>query len=272
MTLPQSIFLGIIQGLTEFLPISSSGHLVIIPYLLGWKLPQQDAFIFDVLVQVATLAGVFAYFWKDILAILKAFVMSLFTPQSFKDPLARQGWLILVATLPAGVIGVALKGPVESAFNSPQATGFFLFVTAGILIGAERLGRREKTIEQLTWQDALWIGLAQAVAIFPGISRSGSTIAGGMARRLQRPSAARFSFLLSIPIMLAAGGLAGLDLLEIPNLTQVLPVFIPGFIAAAVTGYFTIRWLLGFLQRRPLTVFAIYCILAGIITIIRSVW
>ena len=267
MTLLQSILLGIIQGLTEFLPISSSGHLVIVPYLLGWEIPADQAFVFDVLVQVATLAAVIVYFWADLVSILRAFLSGLWRRRPFDDPQARLGWIILLATLPAGIAGLLLKDAVEQAFASPAATAAFLLITAVLLLVAERLGRRNRKVEQLTWLDALWIGLAQALSIFPGLSRSGATITGGMTRHLERPAAARFSFLLSIPIMLAAGLLAGLDLVKMPDVGALLPTFIPGFIAAAVVGYLSIRWLLSYLSRRPLYLFSIYCLLAGLVVL-----
>ena len=267
MTLFQSILLGIIQGLTEFLPISSSGHLVIVPHLLGWNIPADEAFIYNVLVQVSTLAAVIAYFWKDLVAIVKAVLSGLANGKPVADPQARLGWLIVAATIPAGVGGLLVKDLVEQAFSSLLATGVFLLVTAGLLIIAERLGKRQGELDSLKLGDALWIGMAQAAAIFPGISRSGATITGGMLRGLQRPAAARFSFLMSIPIMLAAGLLAGLDLLDMPNFSRLLPVFIPGFIIAGVVGYLSIRWLLGYLTHRSLSAFAIYCLVIGLISI-----
>jgi undecaprenyl-diphosphatase len=270
MTLLQSILLGIIQGLTEFLPISSSGHLVIVPYLLGWDIPPTEAFIFNVLIQVATLLAVIVYFWSDLLKIGQAWVLGLLHKAPFQDPLARLGWYLILATLPAGVIGLALKNVVEQAFASPAATAFFLLATAFMLWVAERVGKRTRSLDSLNWKDALWIGFAQALAIFPGLSRSGATITGGMTRDLKRPEAARFSFLLSIPIMLAAGLVASLDLVKLPNLTSLLPTFIPGFIAAALVGYLSIRWLLGYLGRRPLYVFALYCAVFGIA--ILGIW
>jgi undecaprenyl-diphosphatase len=271
MSIIQSIILGIVQGLTEFLPISSSGHLVIIPYLFGWHFNAREAFVFDVLVQVATLVAVFAYFWNDVVGILRATSLGLLNRKPFDDPQARLGWLLVLASLPAGLIGLALKSAVERAFASPAATGFFLLVTAGLLLVAERVGGRLRTLESLNWKDALWVGLAQALAIFPGISRSGATIAGGMTRDLQRPSAARFSFLMSIPIMLAAGLIAVLELLiEYPNYPSLLPTFLPGFLAAAITGYLSIRWLLSYLTRRPLYVFSIYCAAVGSLVLILS--
>ena len=138
-----------------------------------------------------------------------------------------------------------------------------------LLIG-ERFGRRNRSLDSLNWKDAFFIGAFQALALFPGVSRSGATITGAMARDLERPEAARFSFLMSIPIMLAAGLIATLDLVKMPNLADILPVFIPGFIAAAVVGYLAIGWLLGYLARRPLYVFAIYCIGISVITIAKA--
>jgi len=260
MTVLQSMILGIVQGLTEFLPISSSAHLVLVPHLLGWKFPAEEAFVFDVLVQVATLVAVFAYYWADVRNILTGFFIALRQGKPFANPQARLGWFIVIGTLPAGFIGLALKDTVEAAFNSPTATALFLFVTAALLIVAERVGKRNKTVEGITWVDALVVGFFQAVSIFPGISRSGATMTGGMTRGLERPAAARFSFLLSMPIMLAAGLLAGKDLLAMPGLGNMLLVFIPGFIVAAITGYLAIRWLLGYLVHHSLWVFSIYCI------------
>ena len=268
MTLLQSILLGIVQGLTEFLPISSSAHLVLVPHLLGWKIPADEAFIFDVLVQVATIVAVFAYYWGDVKDILVGMWSALQQRDLLANPQARLGWNIVVATLPAGIIGLILKDAVEAAFNSPTVTAVFLLGTAALLIFAERFGRQNLPIERLTWIDAMFIGFYQAIAIFPGISRSGATISGGMARNLSRPDAARFSFLMYLPIMLAAGLLASLDLIGLPNLGSLLPVFIPGFIVSAITGYLAIRWLIGYLIRHSLYVFAIYCTALALLVLV----
>lgn len=270
MTIIQSILLGIIQGLTEFLPISSSAHLVIVPYLLNWNIPAAQAFVFDVLVQVATLLAVFVYFWQDIREIIKAVIQGLIKKAPFSSHQARLGWFLVLATIPAGLFGIFIKDLIEKAFNSPIATGVFLFGTAGLLILAEKVGKRNRELSTLNWKDAVWIGVFQALAVFPGISRSGATITGGMTRNLERPAAARFGFLLSIPVMLAAGAMASIDLVQTPGLTNMLPVFIPGFIAAAVTGYFVIRWLLRFLTSHTLYDFAIYCVAVGLIVLLVS--
>jgi undecaprenyl-diphosphatase len=271
MTILQAILLGIIQGLTEFLPISSSAHLVIIPFLLGWEIPAAPAFVFNVLVQLGTLVAVIVYFWKDLLGITKGFIEGLLARQPFKTSQSRLGWYILLATIPAGVFGLLIKDLVEAAFNSPLATGIFLLCTAVILVIAERLSKLTRSLEEINWLDALLMGIFQALAVFPGISRSGSTMTGGLLRNLDRPSAARFSFLMSIPIMLAAGVLATLDLLEIPDLSQqIVPVTV-GFLAAAVVGYLSIRWLLGYLTRHSFYSFAVYCVAAGLLTVVIAI-
>ena len=259
MTILQAVILGIIQGLTEFLPVSSSAHLVIIPYLFGWKLDEAVVFPFDVLVQLGTLAAVIYYFRHDLWEILSAVWNGLRSGKPFGAPAARLGWLLVLATIPAGVIGLLIKDMVEAVFKDAPVTALFLLVTALLLIIAEKIGKRNRGVTSLTWKDALWIGFAQALALFPGISRSGATISGGMSRNLDRPAAARFSFLMSIPVMLAAGAFSLLDLLDIPDLASILPAIAAGVIAAAVVGYFAIRWLLAFLTRRPLYIFAAYC-------------
>jgi undecaprenyl-diphosphatase len=271
MTVIQSIILGIVQGITEFLPISSSGHLVIVPFLLKWDIPPSEAFVFDVLVQVATLIAVLAFFWKDYYIILRGVLRGLRRKRPFETQPARLGWYILLATIPAGIAGILLKDIVERAFASPLATSIALFATAILLAISERVGKRQRILEKITWVDALIIGFYQILALFPGLSRSGATIAGGMTRDLERPAAARFSFLMAVPIMLAAGLGATLDLLKIPNLTSILPVFIPGFIAAAVVGYLAIGWLLSFLARYSLYYFAAYCAVVGLIVLLVTI-
>jgi undecaprenyl-diphosphatase len=270
MSIFQAFVLGIIQGLTEFLPISSSAHLVIAPFLLQWELPEDLVFSFDVLVQLGTLLAVIVFFWKELLAIVTGFFRGLFSGKPFADPRAKMGWLLILASVPAGILGLLVKDAVESAFHDVQATAIFLIITAVILILAEKLGRKTHHLDSLTWVDALWIGAAQAISIFPGISRSGSTISGGLFRGLDRPSAARFSFLMSIPIMLAAGGLSVLDLFDLPNLSAYLPVIAVGFVTAAVVGYIAIRWFISYISNHSLILFAWYCLLLGGVTLFAA--
>lgn len=272
MNLFQALILGIVQGLTEFLPISSSAHLVLVPYFLGWDktIPAVQIFPFGVLVQWGTLLAVIVYFWKDLWVIVKAWFTALKHRHPFESTEARMGWYIILATIPAGIFGLLIKNKVEAAFNSPTATGIFLLVTAVFLIAADLFGKGKRDLTGINWLDALIMGLFQAVAIFPGVSRSGSTITGGMLRGLDRPSAARFSFIMSIPIMLAAGLLSLSDLSGMTSLSSFLPSLLVGLIAAAVFGFLSIKWLLNFLRTRRLIGFAVYCALLGILTIIVS--
>jgi undecaprenyl-diphosphatase len=267
MTMLQAIILGIIQGLTEFLPISSSAHLVITPFLLGWQIPPEQSFPFNVLVQIGTLLAVIVYFWKDLWGIAVAFVRGLLERRPFADPQSRLGWQLILATVPAGLLALFSKDQVEAAFQSPAAVGGFLLVTAVLLVGAERIGKRSRTLAHFGWQDALWMGMAQGMALLPGISRSGATIAGGMTRNLDRPSAARFSFLMSVPVMVIAGLFTSLDLLAVPNLSSFLPSMATGFLTAAIVGYLSIRWLLSYLVRHSMDVFAAYCAVLGLLTL-----
>lgn len=263
MTTLQAFILGIIQGITEFLPISSSGHLVLAPNMLHWQLPEEQVFVFDVLVQLGTLLAVIVYYRRDLWAILRALVVAVKDPSQRNTPETRLGIYLVLASIPAGIGGLLLKNTVEAAFGSPKATAVFLIFTALMLLFAEQAGKRALTLDRIGWQDALWIGAFQILALFPGVSRSGSTITGGMVRNLERPAAARFSFLMSVPIMIAASGLAALDLRYVPDLNAfLLPMFV-GFITAAISGYLAIRWLIGYLASHPMYYFSIYLIALG---------
>lgn len=268
MTILQAIILGIVQGLTEFLPVSSSGHLVLTPYLLGWQIPEEQVFVFDVLVQIGTLLAVIAFFWKDLWAILTRFLAGFWKKEAYQEFEVRMGLYLILATVPAVVLGLAFKDTVEAAFSSPTFTLLALIFTAVLMIAAEQFGKRIQEMEQLTWLDAVIIGCFQALALFPGVSRSGSTISGGMFRKLDRPAAARFSFLMAVPVMLGAGGVAVLDLLDVPNLGEFLLPMAAGFATAAVVGYFSIRWLLGYLAHHRLSNFSIYLIILSTLILI----
>jgi undecaprenyl-diphosphatase len=265
VSLLQALVLGIVQGLTEYLPVSSSAHLVLVPWALGWKFEPNAAFAFDVLVQMGTLVAVIVYFWKDLVHMLRAVFQALRERKVTQDPYVRLAGWIVVGTIPAVIAGVTLKDPVEAAFRSPVATSTFLLVTAILLFIAERIGKRLRPLESLMWKDAVWIGLAQAISIFPGISRSGATISAGVMRDLERPVAARFSFLLSIPVMIGAGALALADLAALPSAASFAPAMIVGFASAAIVGYASIRWMLGFVTRHSLAVFAAYCAIIGLL-------
>ncbi len=267
MTLLQAVILGIVQGLTEFIPVSSSGHLVLVPHILRWQLDPSQAFVFDVLVQWGTLVAVIVYFWKDLIEIAADFFKALTSGKPFATRNACMGWYLIIATLPAVGVGLLAKDLIESAFASAGATGYFLLVTAALLVIAEMIGKRNRTMKQITWFDSLWIGCSQVLALLPGVSRSGATIAGGMARNLDRSSSARFSFLMSVPVMLGAGGLALNDLLNMPATDHFLLPLLVGFIVALLSGYAAIRWLIAYLSRHSLFIFAGYCLIIGIFII-----
>lgn len=265
MNILQSIILGIVQGLTEFLPISSTAHLLLTQYLFGWKIPESQYFIFDVLVQLGTLLALIIYFWKDLYQIVTCWVQALVQRKPFSNAEARTGWYLIIATIPALIAGFLFKDLLEQLFASPAlAASIRLLITTVLLLAAEYLNRHDRPIESLSWKDALWMGLFQVLSVFPGASRSGSTITGGMTRGLERPAAARFAFLMAIPAMLAAGGYESLKLIKSPDLAAMLPPVIVGFITAAIVGYIAIRWLLGYLNRHSLNIFAIYTAVVGL--------
>ena len=259
MNLFHSFLLGIIQGLTEFIPVSSTAHLLIAQRLLG--LPVDDAmFSFLIIVQLGTLISLFVFYWKDLLAIAKATL-------DFRrsTPERNLGLYIILATFPALLAGYLLKDAVEALFRQPMLQASIRLFTAAVLLTlAEWLTKKNRTLESMTWLDALFIGVMQIIAVFPGASRSGTTISGGMFRGFDRPSAARFAFLMSVPVMLAAGGYEMLDLIQMPNLAQFLPLLAVGFVTAAIVGWFAIKWLIDYLSKRSLYVFAIYCAVVGI--------
>jgi undecaprenyl-diphosphatase len=271
MTIIQAIILGIIQGLSEFIPISSSAHLVITQSIFGWQIPDQEAFVFDVLVHLGTLVAVVLYFRRELWQIIQAVVTGIVRKRPFDEGMSRLGWIILLATVPAVIIGFIFQSQVEQAFSSPLFAGIFLMVTALLLFLAEIIGNRSKALAEINWKDGLIIGLFQAIALLPGISRSGSAITGGMIRNLDRPSSARFSFLLSIPAILGAVVLASVDLVQSPNFSLQVPTIIGGFIVSGIVGYLSIRWLLSYLTKRPLYIFSAYCFVVSMVIIIYSI-
>jgi undecaprenyl-diphosphatase len=267
MSILQALLLGLVQGATEFIPVSSSGHLVLVPWLLGWPSP---SLAFDTMVHWGTMVAVVAYFWRTWRLLLSAWLRGL-VRWDWRDPLARLAWLLVIGTLPAAVIGYLLADWFESLFSEPAWVSLFLLGTAGILVLSEWLGTKSYAaggalqMDSLRWPHALLIGLAQAAAIAPGISRSGMTMAMGLSGGLERPDAARFSFLLSTPIIVGAGLFQLIELSSQPDALAQVPVLVTGFVAAAVMGYLCIGVLLRYLQRGRLYPFALYCACLGII-------
>lgn len=269
MSLIHAFFLGIIQGLTEFIPVSSTAHLLIGQRLLG--LPADDAmFSFLVLVQIGTIVSLLIYFWEDLWSIVVDTLKNLSGLRDFKSlpENAKMGWYIVIATIPALLAGYLLKDVVEALFRLPLLEAAIrLFAAAILLTLAEWLTQKNRRLDSMTWLDALVVGLFQVIAVFPGASRSGSTISGGMFRNFDRPSAARFAFLMSVPVMLAAGAYEMLDVVTMPGLGEFLPAVAVGFITAAIVGWLAVRWLLRYLAHHSLYVFSAYCAVIGAVVL-----
>ncbi|MGH2607319.1 MAG: undecaprenyl-diphosphatase UppP [Anaerolineales bacterium] len=266
----QAVILGVVQGLTEFLPVSSSAHLAIVPWLAGWSFEPHAAFLFDVLVQLGTLVPLLVIFRADLARILLGLARVVLQRGGSWSGDARLGLWVVVGTLPAAAIGLLVRDQVEAAFAEPRAVFVFLLMTGLILVAGEQMARRQRDLSQLSAIDAILVGLAQALALFPGISRSGATIATGRARGFARAEAARFSFLLAIPALAGAGLVAATDLGALAGSADLLLPIVAGTLTSAFVGYLAIRWLLAFLARRSLHVFAIYCVAIAIAGLVLS--
>ena len=260
----QAALVGLLQGLTEFIPISSSAHLELVPWIAGWD---GDGLIgslaFDVFLHLGTLVALLVYFASDWIRYIGAWLASVRERRIGADSDRRIAWLLVLATIPAAAIGFGLEGFIEDTFHGDDdaarlAIAGFLVLGAGALWAADRLGRRSRDLEQVDAPAALTIGLSQALALLPGISRSGATITAGLALGLRREAAARFSFLLATPITLGAGLYGSRRLLtETHTGTEWLAIGV-GFVAAAVAGLLAIGFLLSWLRTRSVAAFSVY--------------
>lgn len=252
----EAIFLGVVQGLTEFLPVSSSGHLLLGQYFLGMD---QDRFglSFDAAIHTGTVLAVISYFWRDLLGMAAAFLRSLRGPD-FSDTEQRMAYLIILATIPAGIIGLLFEDFFATVVRSPWVVIVNLVLVGVLFIVSERVGRKTREASKLTFLEALGIGLAQTFALVPGISRSGATITLGLFLGLRRDQAARFSFLMSVPITTAAAALSLKDMTGRGMDGQDMLLFFAGAVTSAVVGYMAIRFLLNYLAGHSLHIFAYY--------------
>jgi len=281
MNIWQALVLGILQGATEFIPISSSGHLTLVPWLFNWQFDPLLKAAFDVLTHWGTLVAVVGVFWRDLWDLFLGGLRTLgglregglrgIVSRAQQDPQGRLAWFIVIGSIPAAVLGVLLEGFFEMLFGTPPLVSLLLLVTAGLLAFSEWRGKKGREVEDLDMVDALLIGLGQALAIAPGISRSGATIASGLLRGIKRDAAARFSFLLSTPVIVGAGVWQLKDLFEAGEAVALGPM-IAGFMASAAVGYACIRFLLGYLRRKGLYPFAIYCAVAGTACLVISLF
>lgn len=261
----QAIVEGLVQGLTEFLPVSSSAHLVFADHFLNLRLSDADTVFFDIMLHLGTLLAVLIYFYKDVWALLYGLGQVVIHPKRawMENFYSRLAILLIIGTIPAAIAGKTLKLFFTTAFQNVPGTAAFLLVTAVMLFWISRRKAGERTIESLNWKDACVVGIMQAVAILPGISRSGATITGGLFQGLDRESAPRFSFLLSIPIILG-GGL--LELKDVAHTGTSLPlsVLLAGVLVAAISGYLAVMLLLDIVKRGKLEWFAYYCVIIGL--------
>ena len=262
----KSIVLGIVQGLTEFLPVSSTAHLILVPVLFGWHDELLNELAFDVALHFGTLVALLAVFWRDWVQLATAALRSL-RDRSLANPDARLAWLIALATIPGALAGVLFQRYIETALRSPLVIGAAMIVVALVLAVIDQTSTRTRDEDSLGPASALAIGMGQALALIPGVSRSGATIAVGLGAGLTRPAAARFSFLLSTPIIFGAIAKEFVDLARrgVPS-SEVLPLVL-GIVASGITGYLCIRFLLAYLRRRTLMPFVVYRILLGIVVI-----
>jgi undecaprenyl-diphosphatase len=263
MTIFQAIIFGAVQGFTEFLPISSTAHLILLPWFLGWPDP---GLAFDVALHLGTLVALLLYFRSDWTALtVSAFGLVRGRTQS---PDARMAMLIIAGTIPAAAAGVLFEDTVESTLRAPQLIGVTLILLALVLVAAEMIGRRKKSLNDISLADAISIGIAQAVAIIPGVSRSGSTITAGLFLGMKRDAAARFSFYLSAPIIAGAVGKKLVDILGSGLSSGQLMPFIVGIVASGVVGYLSIAFLMRYLQTHNTYLFVVYRILLGIVVLL----
>jgi undecaprenyl-diphosphatase len=272
---PQAIVLGLLQGVSELFPVSSLGHSVILPKLLGWNIHQNDSYFITFLVatHLATAIVLFVFFWRDWVRIFKGLGRSL--RDRGIDPAdhdAKLGWLLVVGTIPAGLLGLLLEHKLRSAFASPESASIFLMLNGLLLYGAELLRRRApqtdedddaRIARQVTWRATLGIGTAQAIALIPGFSRSGATMAGGLLAGLSNKDAARFAFLLATPIIGAAA------ILKLPDLAGqagngVRGQALVGALCSGLMAFLAVKFLMRYFETRTLVPFAVYCFSAGL--------
>ena len=273
MDIIQGIIIGIVQGLTEFLPVSSSAHLVFIQKILG----VESSLAFDTFLHLGTLIAVLWFFRYDIYKMLSSWWSSVqdiihgrFKEGFYEDPYKRLAWYVILATIPVAIVGVLFEDSVDALFSGAlYVPAFFLFVTGTILYLSQRMTSGEINYNTITKKEALFMGLGQACAILPGLSRSGTTIAAGLTIGLNKEFAAKFSFILSIPAILGAFVLQLKDIGSAMD-ANFLPVFL-GFIASIIAGYMAIKWMLDLIQNKSLDIFAYYCWLMGLLVFMGSI-
>jgi undecaprenyl-diphosphatase len=263
MTILQAIIFGAVQGLTEFLPISSTAHLILLPWFMGWPDP---GLTFDVALHLGTLVALIVYFRTDWILLTKSAFGLIRGRTQTTD--ARMAMFIVAATIPGAAAGALFEKKVDDVLRAPQLIGVMLIAMAMVLVAAEIAGRRKKSLDEISWGDAIAVGVAQAFAIVPGVSRSGSTITAGLFLSMKRDAAARFSFYLSAPIIAGAVGKKTLDILQSGLGLEQLTPFIVGIISSGVIGYLAIAFLMRYLQTHNTFLFVLYRVALGIVVLL----
>jgi undecaprenyl-diphosphatase len=264
ITLFQAVVLGVVQGLSEFLPISSSGHLILVPWLFGWP---EHSLTFDLALHLGTSAALLAYFWRDWVSLGQTVVIGLGDAKRRASPEWALAWLIVLGCIPAGLLGILFEDLVESQLRQPLVIGVLLIVFGALLYLADRLSAHRRSLTDVRVVDTLFIGCAQALALAPGVSRSGVTMTAGLFRGLTREGAARFSFLLSAPITIAAALYKLRVLMKAPPNESEAVIFVVGIVTAGVVGALAIGFMLRYLQRQSVAVFFWYRLVLGLVVI-----
>ncbi len=266
MTVLQAIVLGIVQGLTEFLPISSSGHLLLVPWLFNWHFLLENPDLnktFDVALHLGTFVAVVIYFRREIGRLIGAWARSI-SRRSLAEPEGKLAWLLIVSTIPAALVGVAFEGFITDTLGKPWMIGVALIVFAGFMYLVDHAAKLDRGLEALTWADALLIGVAQSLALLPGVSRSGITMMTGLLMRLDRESAARYSFLMSIPVIGGAAAYKGLEVARDGLPAGTAMPFAVGMVSAALSGIAAIWFVLAYLKHHNFNLFVLYRIVVGV--------
>ena len=265
----QALIMGLVQGLTEFLPVSSSGHLVLVPWLFGWTDPFINSVAFTVVLHMGTLVALLAFFWRDWVTLIPAGLAAIRDRSLKGDPNRKMAFLLVVATIPAVLVGPIFESKLEDLVREPARIALMLCVGAAILWLADRWGSKQRDETSLTFRESLGIGVAQVVALVPGISRSGVSISAGLFLGLNREAAARFSFLMATPVIGGAGiWEARKFLTNEAGPSPEMNVIVIGFVAALIAGFLAVRFMLEFLKRQPLTGFVVYRVVAAILVFV----
>jgi undecaprenyl-diphosphatase len=270
----QAIVLGIVQGVTEFAPVSSSGHLILVPWLFNWPILNNPDLnkSFDVALHIGTFVGAVIYFRKDLAVLIRAWVRSIEHRRIESTP-ERLAWFLIIGSIPGAILGAAFESTIEDVLGAPWIIAIGLAVGGVVLYVVDKVRPQERGMRDLTWRSALGIGIAQAAALQPGVSRSGITITAGRLIRLNREAAARFSFLLSLPIIGGAALFKGAELMRGTGIpANMRSAFVWGMVSAAVSGFFVIKWLLSYLKTKDFLPFMIYrlVVAAGIFIVIAT--